>query len=640
MGKYRELAEKIVDNVGGKENINSLTHCITRLRFKLKDESIAQDEVLKNMDGVVTVMKSGGQYQVVIGNHVPDVFEEVMQVAGLGAGGSEEADAPTGNLFDRLIDIISGCFQPFLGALAAAGMVKGFNALLVFLGAQIAGFDYTTTSGTYVMLNGIGDAIFLFMPVILGFTSAQKFKLNPMVGIVIGAALCYPSVQGSALQAAFVATAGEGAAAPYGIFGLPAYATFLGIPWVGATYTSSVIPVIFIIAFAAQVQKLAKKIIPSVVQTFVVPFMVLLIALPVGFLVIGPIISMLTVLLSTGFQAVMNFSPIVYGVVLGFFWQVLVIFGLHWSVVPLGIMQITQEGFSQVLTPMYGASFAQTAAVAAMFFKLKDKNLKSLCPPAIISGIFGVTEPAIYGISLPKRWPFIYSMIGGAVAGGYLMINGVGSFTMGGLGIFGLMNYINGDDASFVLHAVISIVIASVIGFGLTYFFWKDDTVVEEMIVVETPMARTETITAPVQGTVAPLSTAKDDAFAQGLLGKGVVIHPTKGEVVAPFDGTIMTFFPSKHAIGLVSDNGLEVLIHVGLDTVQLDGQYFDAFVKQGDKVKQGQKLVAFDIDKIIEAGYLVETPVLITNSGDYLDIIEAEKKDVVVTDELLTTVI
>lgn len=640
MGKYRELAEKIVDNVGGKENINSLTHCITRLRFKLKDESIAQDEVLKNMNGVVTVMKSGGQYQVVIGNHVPDVFEEVMQVAGLGAGGSEEADAPTGNLFDRLIDIISGCFQPFLGALAAAGMVKGFNVLLVFLGAQIAGFDYTTTSGTYVMLNGIGDAIFLFMPVILGFTSAQKFKLNPMVGIVIGAALCYPSVQGSALQAAFVATAGEGAAAPYGIFGLPAYATFLGIPWVGATYTSSVIPVIFIIAFAAQVQKLAKKIIPSVVQTFVVPFMVLLIALPVGFLVIGPIISMLTDLLSNGFQAVMNFSPIVYGVVLGFFWQVLVIFGLHWSVVPLGIMQITQEGFSQVLTPMYGASFAQTAAVAAMFFKLKDKNLKSLCPPAIISGIFGVTEPAIYGISLPKRWPFIYSMIGGAVAGGYLMINGVGSFTMGGLGIFGLMNYINGDDASFVLHAVISIVIASVVGFGLTYFFWKDDTVVEEMIVVETPMARTETITAPVQGTVAPLSTAKDDAFAQGLLGKGVVIHPTKGEVVAPFDGTIMTLFPSKHAIGLVSDNGLEVLIHVGLDTVQLDGQYFDAFVKQGDKVKQGQKLVAFDIDKIIEAGYLVETPVLITNSGDYLDIIEAVKKDVVVTDELLTTVI
>jgi PTS system beta-glucosides-specific IIC component len=266
MGKYRELAERIVENVGGKENINSLTHCITRLRFKLKNEAIAQDEVLKNMDGVVTVMKSGGQYQVVIGNHVPDVFEEVMQVAGLGAGGSDEADAPTGNIFDRLIDIISGCFQPFLGALAAAGMVKGFNALLVFLGSQIDGFNYTATSGTYVMLNGIGDAIFLFMPVILGFTSAQKFKLNPMVGIVVGAALCYPSVQGGALQAAFVATAGEGVAAPYSIFGLPAYATFLGIPWVGATYTSSVIPVIFIIAFAAQVQKLAKKIIPSVVQ--------------------------------------------------------------------------------------------------------------------------------------------------------------------------------------------------------------------------------------------------------------------------------------------------------------------------------------------------------------------------------------
>ncbi|ANZ99535.1 PTS beta-glucoside transporter subunit IIABC [Carnobacterium divergens] len=632
MGKYHELAEKIVANVGGKENINSLTHCITRLRFKLKNESNANDDILKNMDGVVTVMKSGGQYQVVIGNHVPAVYEEVVSIAGL--SGDTEEESSGGSIFNRLIDILSGCFQPFLGALAAAGMVKGFNALLVFLKL------YSNTSGTYTMLNGIGDAIFYFMPVILGYTSAKKFKLHPMVGIVIGSALCYPAVQGSALQAVFESTAGAGAAAPYSLLGLPAYDTFLGIPWVGGSYTSSVVPVIFIIAFAAQIQKLFKKIIPEVVQTFLVPFFVLLIALPIGFLVIGPIISILTDLLSSGFQGLMSFSPALYGLILGFFWQVLVIFGLHWSVVPLAIMQITQEGFSQVLTASFAASFAQTAVVAAMFFKLKDKKIKALCPPAIISGIFGVTEPAIYGITLPKKKPFIFSMVGAAAGGLYLMLNQVTSYTMGGLGIFGILNFINGEDASGVVNGAIGIVIAVVVAFILTFFFWKDD-VVEEEIEIEIPkVMNKDIITSPVKGTVASLSTSKDDAFSSGALGKGVVISPENGKVVAPFDGTVMTVFPTKHAIGLISDNGMELLIHIGLDTVQLEGKYFETFVKQGDKVTRGQTLVTFDKEAIEAAGFSTEIPVIITNSDDYLDILEPQQKEINLNDDLITALI
>ncbi|MDT1996976.1 beta-glucoside-specific PTS transporter subunit IIABC [Carnobacterium divergens] len=632
MEKYHELAEKIVANVGGKENINSLTHCITRLRFKLKDESNANDDILKNMDGVVTVMKSGGQYQVVIGNHVPAVYEEVVSIAGL--SGDTEEESSGGSIFNRLIDILSGCFQPFLGALAAAGMVKGFNALLVFLKL------YSNTSGTYTMLNGIGDAIFYFMPVILGYTSAKKFKLHPMVGIVIGSALCYPAVQGSALQAVFESTAGAGAAAPYSLLGLPAYDTFLGIPWVGGSYTSSVVPVIFIIAFAAQIQKLFKKIIPEVVQTFLVPFFVLLIALPIGFLVIGPIISILTDLLSSGFQGLMSFSPALYGLILGFFWQVLVIFGLHWSVVPLAIMQITQEGFSQVLTASFAASFAQTAVVAAMFFKLKDKKIKALCPPAIISGIFGVTEPAIYGITLPKKKPFIFSMVGAAAGGLYLMLNQVTSYTMGGLGIFGILNFINGEDASGVVNGAIGIVIAVVVAFILTFFFWKDD-VVEEEIEIEIPkVMNKDIITSPVKGTVASLSTSKDDAFSSGALGKGVVISPENGKVVAPFDGTVMTVFPTKHAIGLISDNGMELLIHIGLDTVQLEGKYFETFVKQGDKVTRGQTLVTFDKEAIEAAGFSTEIPVIITNSDDYLDILEPQQKEINLNDDLITALI
>ncbi|TVT01955.1 beta-glucoside-specific PTS transporter subunit IIABC [Enterococcus durans] len=627
MGKYQALAEEIVQAIGGKENIHGLTHCITRLRFKLKDENKALDEKLKKMSGVVTVMKSGGQYQVVIGNHVPDVYSEVVTVAGIGEEGGELTQE--GNLFNRLIDILSGCFQPFLGAMAAAGMVKGLNALFLFLGF------YADNSGTYTMLNGIGDAIFYFMPAILGYTAAKKFHLNPMVGIVIGAALCYPTVQGPALQSGFEA-ATPGAEAPYHLLGLPAYETFLGIPWVGASYTSSVVPVIFIIAFAGQIQKIAKKIIPVVVQTFVVPFSVLLIALPIGFLVIGPIVSLLTELLSTSFQSLMAFSPAVYGAVLGFFWQVLVIFGLHWSVIPLAIMQMAQNGSSQILTAVFGASFAQTAVVLAMYFKFKDKKMKALCMPAVISGIFGVTEPAIYGITLPNKKPFIFSMIGGSISGIYLMVSGATGYTMGGLGIFGVVNYLTGTDASGMYHAFIGIAIASVIGFFLTFFLWRDQTP-ETTSTIEDK--RKEIVLTPIEGRVTPLDQAIDQAFAKGVIGKGSLIYPDKGEVLAPFDGTVLTLFPTKHAIGLVSETGLELLIHVGVDTVQLEGKYFQSFVAQGDKVTKGQVLLKFDKEGIEKAGYSIETPVIITNATDYESI--AEKTGIIVNngDELLTAV-
>ncbi|NJE62805.1 PTS beta-glucoside transporter subunit IIABC [Enterococcus durans] len=627
MGKYQTLAEEIVQAIGGKENIHGLTHCITRLRFKLKDENKALDEKLKKMSGVVTVMKSGGQYQVVIGNHVPDVYSEVVNVAGIGEEGGELTQE--GNLFNRLIDILSGCFQPFLGAMAAAGMVKGLNALFLFLGF------YADNSGTYTMLNGIGDAIFYFMPVFLGYTAAKKFHLNLMVGIVIGAALCYPTVQGPALQSGFEA-ATPGVGALYHLLGLPAYETFLGIPWVGSSYTSSVVPVIFIIAFAGQIQKIAKKLIPVVVQTFVVPFSVLLIALPIGFLVIGPIVSLLTELLSTSFQSLMAFSPAVYGAVLGFFWQVLVIFGLHWSVIPLAIMQMAQNGSSQILTAVFGASFAQTAVVLAMYFKFKDKKMKALCMPAVISGIFGVTEPAIYGITLPNKKPFIFSMIGGSISGIYLMVSGATGYTMGGLGIFGVVNYLTGTDASGMYHAFIGIAIASVIGFFLTFFLWIDQTP-ETTSTIEDK--RKEIVMTPIEGRVTPLDQAIDQAFAKGVIGKGSLIYPDKGEVLAPFDGTVLTLFPTKHAIGLVSETGLELLIHVGVDTVQLEGKYFQSFVTQGDKVTKGQVLLKFDKVGIEKAGYSIETPVIITNATDYESIVEKTGITVNNGDELLTAV-
>lgn len=634
MGKYRELAEKIVANVGGKENINSLTHCITRLRFKLKDESKANDDVLKNMDGVVTIMHSAGQYQVVIGNHVGQVYEDVVDMTGLG-GESSAPEEASGNIFNRLIDVISGIFQPFLGALSAGGMIKGLNALLVAAGVL------TAESGTYIVLNAIGDAIFMFLPIAVAVAAAKKFGVNQYVGLVIGGALCYPAIQLSTL------TAGGDVQPLYTLFSgsmfeSPVYMTFMGLPFVANDYTSSVIPSILIVWMASKLQRPLRKIIPEVIQNFFVPFFLLLIALPIGFLVIGPVITILTNMLATGFDGLLKFSPILFGLIVGFFWQVLVMFGLHWSLIPIAILQLGTMGYSTALTGMFGASFAQTAAVAAMYFRLKNPKEKALVVPAVISGICGVTEPAIYGLSLPKKKPFIFSMVGGAISGAFMIAMGVRSYVMGGLGVFGIPSYINQQtgDSSGAIYSVIAIVIASVIGFALTFFFWKDEEAVEVEEGQKAMEVRKEIVTAPVTGTMMPLSTAKDQAFAQGVLGKGVVIHPTVGEVVAPFDGTVMTMFPTKHAIGLVSDNGLELLIHIGLDTVQLDGKYFESHVEQGAKVKRGDKLVTFDIQAIEAAGYSVETPVIITNSADYLDIIESDKQENVCNDDELLTVL
>lgn len=632
MGKYHDLAEKIIANVGGKENINSVTHCITRLRFKLKDEGKANEDVLKNMDGVVTIMKSGGQFQVVIGNHVPLVYADVLEVAGI-TGEATEEDAEKGNIFNRLIDLISGCFQPFLGALTACGMLKGFNALFLYLKLYEAG------SGTDLFLTAAGDCIFYFMPVAIGLTAARKFKVADFTGIAIGMAMVYPTIQASALgtgkpiMTLFANT----------ILESPVFIKVFGLPIIANNYTSGVVPVILVIWFASIIQKLAKRIIPEMVQTFLVPMFTILISVFFGFLIIGPIITFLTNILGSGFTALYEFSPILMSVTVGFFWQVLVIFGLHWSLIPLAMINLSTLGFDTILAASFSASFAQTAVVLAMFFKLKDKKLKELAIPAVISGIFGVTEPAIYGLTLPKKKPFVISMIGAAIGGLITGLLGAKSFIMGGLGAFGFVNHIDtaSNDISSMVTQFIAVGVAMVFSFVATMLFWKDDEVTEETEVQNEMGVRKEVVTSPVQGNMMPLETAKDQAFAQGALGKGVVIHPTVGEVVAPFDGTVMTMFPTKHAIGLISDNGLELLIHIGLDTVQLDGKYFEAHVEQGAKVKRGDKLVSFDIKAIEEAGFSVETPVIVTNSADYLDIIETDHKEgISSSDELLTVLV
>lgn len=618
MGKYTQLAMDIIQNVGGKENIRSLTHCITRLRFQLVDEGRANDGVLKKMDGVVTVMKSGGQYQVVIGNHVPEVYADVCAIAGIGeTAPSAEAPAQKKNLFDAFIDTVSGIFQPILGIMAACGMVKGLNALFVALGL------YPNTCGAYLIFNAVGDGLFHFLPLFLGYTAAKKFGLKPMIGLVIGAIMCYPGVQGSALSAGgeLLYTLFRGSMFESGI-----YTTFFGIPMIAMDYTGTVIPVIFVVYFAAKCERFFSRLVPDLVKFFFVPMLTLLVVIPAGFLVIGPLATFGSTIIAEFVMTVRNFSPMIAGAIVGLTWQILVIFGLHWGFIPVYINNIMTNGYDNVMMPFFACTFATSAVVLAIWLKTKDRKLKDMAMPNFISGIFGVTEPAIYGILLPLKKPFIISCIAGGIGGGFYGAFNFRKFSMGGMGIFEFPAMIEpGGGMGNLIVAAVGVVLTMIIAFAITMVFWKEEAPALGPVPADPAprqLLQKESIPAPLEGRVLPLSEVSDAAFSQGVLGKGMAVEPTKGVVTSPVNGVVETIFPTKHAVGLTSDSGIEVLIHIGMDTVQLEGKYFTAFVESGDRVTAGQKLITFDMEKIKDAGYSLVTPVVISNTDDFLDVV------------------
>ncbi len=624
MGKYHELAKKIVKNVGGKENILGLVHCITRLRFTLKDEGKARDDVLKAMEGVVTVMKSGGQYQVVIGNHVPEVFEDVMALIDLKEENSTKVEQKQEKLLNRAIDVVSGIFQPILGIMAACGMLKGFNTLFVALGL------YSAECGGYLIINAAGDALFTFLPLFLGYTAAKKFGLKPMLGLAIGAAMCYPGIQAGTLSAELEPL--------YNLldktmFASPVYIDFFGIPIVSVDYTGTVIPVILAVWFASKCEKFFQKLIPDLVKFFFVPMLTLLVTLPVSVVFLGPIATFASTLISEFTLAIRSFSPLLAGGIVGLTWQILVIFGIHWGFIPVYINNVMTLGYDNVMMPFFACTFATSAVVLAIFFKTKDKKLKEMAIPNFISGIFGVTEPAIYGILLPLKKPFILSCIAGGIGGAFYGHFNFRKFILGGMGIFELPNMMNPDGTmGNIMIAFAGIAISMVVGFTLTMLFYKDK---EETKSIETK-AKKITLASPLKGTVIKLSDVKDEAFSSGALGKGIAIEPEEGVLYAPADGTISALFPTGHAIGLTTETGLELLMHVGMDTVQLDGKGFQAFVETGEMVKQGQKLLEFDRKRISEAGYSLVTPILVTNTEDFEMVEPVEGKEVQVGDSLL----
>ncbi|MBN9176614.1 MAG: PTS glucose transporter subunit IIA [Microbacterium sp.] len=614
MADYAKTATDVLKGVGGEENVTSLVHCMTRLRFVLKDESKADAAAIRAVPGVITTAQAGGQYQVVIGNDVPEVFAEIGKISGIGGAGAaaQAAGEPEnkGNLFNRFIKMISSIFTPVLWALAGTGLLKAF------LSAAVTFSWIDPTSSTYLVLNALSDAFINFLPLALAITAARYFKAQEFTSLAIAGALVYPTITA--------------------VVGAPDL-TFFGIPFTMVSYVSSVIPIIIIVWLQSHAERWLMKVLPSAIKRFVTPMIVVLVAVPLVFVVVGPISDIVGRSIGGAIGWVFEVAPWLGGAIMGGLWQVFVIFGLHWGLVPLFQVEFQTTGQMLLIAPVFAAVLAQAAAVAGVWVRTRNKNTRSLAAPATISGFLaGITEPAIYGINLPLKRPFAFGIVGGALGGAIISLGGVFSTAFivpSGLAVTALLG--NGNMVMMGLGLLVAIGLS----FALTVAFFKEPAVDETVEVAGADAANDVVILSPLDGTVVPLAEVGDAAFADGSLGKGVAILPRSGAVYAPFDGTVVAAFPTGHAFGLRHADGAEVLIHVGIDTVKLNGEHFAVKVTSGQQVKAGDLLVEFDGDAIEKAGYDLTTPVIVTNPDLYPEIADAASGPIAHGEPLFTAV-
>ena len=627
---YASLAKHIVEAVGGEKNIDSVVHCATRLRFKLKDDSLGQMEQLQQMHEIITVRRSAGQFQVVIGNHVAQVFDEITALITVSEADEHHSSEP---VFHRFIDIISGIFAPLLGLMAAAGILKGAIALSLAMGWLF------TDTGTYRLLYAAADSFFFFLPVLLGYTAAKKFGGKPFVTMAIGGALIHPEVTNH-----FHAVSALTLSVP----DLLPQEFFLGIPITYINYSSSVIPIILSAWFNARLEKILDVFFHSSVKNLLTPFCCLLIVVPLTFLVIGPLATVISNSLASVFLMLYQLNPIIAGVTLGALWQVLVIFGIHWGVIPIVINNLATFGFDAFIPFMLPAVFGQVGASLGVALKTREQSTRSLAASSSLTAVFGITEPAVYGVTLPRKTPFVMGCLAGAIGGGIIGFYQTKIYSMGLASIFSFAQFIpeSGIDNS-VYGALIGTAVAVGLAMGLTALFYREPVLappkknVNENIEHKLPtsLPRCEEVASPLRGKVIPLSEVNDATFSSELMGKGAAVVPLQGKLYSPVDGMVESLFKTHHAIGIKSHLGAEILIHIGIDTVKLDGQFFKAIVEKGQKVKKGDLLIEFDVDSIVQAGFDITTPILVSNSDDYLDVMIVAKDKVAESDLLFACI-
>lgn len=607
---YHKTAMELLKELGGNDNITNVTHCATRLRFILKDESIVNKDKVAKIPGVITTVQAGGQFQVVIGNHVKDAYEHMIKMVTI----DEEAAKGTGNkkvgIVSRIIDVISAIFAPFLYTLAACGILQGILGVLVALNA------IDTAGGTYQILNFISWTAFTFLPVLIAVTASKKFGVNTFIALVIACALVCPD---------YIAMVNAAK---------PAY--FLGMKVQLLSYTSSVIPIILSIWIASYVQKFFDKYLPIVIRNLFTPMFTIAIMVPLTLLAFGPIGNTIGGAIGGIYNTLYNLSPIVAGLVVGGLWEVLVIFGVHWGITPVTVGNYANLGYDTFTGLQASAVFSQAGATFGVFLKTKNKDMKGVSASAAITGLFGITEPAIYGVNLRLKKPMICGCIAGAVGGAIGGAFHAVSWSYNMPGIATLPAYFKAGHLTPFIGLVISIVVAFVLGAVLTYIVGFEDEADDETKEIETSNETTETngeatseFVAPVTGNVIPVNQVKDEAFASEAMGKGVGIEPENGKVYAPFDGNVDAVFPTGHLVGLSDENGAEVLIHIGVDTVKLEGKGFKTYVSQGDKVKKGDLLVEFDVELLKKEGYDATVMFITTDTSKDVQVLSGRKEAV-----------
>lgn len=587
------LAKQLLKLVGGKQNINQVWHCATRLRFTLKDQDKVPKEKVEALDGVITVVEASGQFQVVIGNNVSDVYQEVVKLEPSLSDGTEGPATVTHEkmtfkrAFNGLLTFISGVFTPFLGAMAGAGILKGLLSLAVVLGWL------TTKSGAYQIWWAAADGIFYFLPLALAFTAAKQLKVNQFVAIAIAAAMVYPNI--------------------VALVGKPSI-DFFGIPVVAANYTATVLPILLVVVVQKFLEPFFNRIWHESVRNILAPLCLLVVIVPLTMLVVGPVSSILSNGLATAIVSLNKSVPVLAGMILGGFWQVFVIFGVHWALVPVMMNNIALYGTDPMMPILLPAVLAQAGAAFAVFLKARDAKMKSLAGSSTITALFGITEPTIYGITLKLKKPFYCACVAGAVGGIIVAMSGAGANVASLASILSLPTYLGkGFGVS-----VIGDVVAFVLGVGLTLAFGGINAPAKNQAAAEVVADHAETLAAPVKGTLVTLSDVPDEVFASGTMGQGIAIEPEENVVKSPVAGTVSLVYPTGHAIGITSDKGAEILIHIGIDTVNLKGKHFKALIEQGQKVTVGTPLVEFDYQAIQAAGYAPTVMMIVTNSDQY----------------------
>lgn len=617
---YKKLGYDLLPLVGGVDNISKLTHCATRLRFEFCDRSKVDKAAIENTLGVISVVEKGGQFQVVVGNDVPVTYRVLINEMGgtaakSSSGSSSDDEKEKTGIITNIISAISTTFTPVIPALIGGGMIKAVLSILVLCGLD-------DSSSTYAVLNLISDAAFYFMPVLLAYGAAIKFECNPVLAMTLACALLHPTWSG-------MVSAGEGV-------------DFFYIPVHLVDYSYSVIPIILSIWLMSYVEKFAEKYTPSIIKFFLKPLIILFISVPIALVIVGPLGSFLNSVIEAGANIINAKASWLLPMLMGALQPFLVLTGTAWAMTPIATVQISSLGYEIVNGPgMLASNIAQGGATLAVALKTKNSQLKQLASSSGFTAVMGITEPCLYGVLLRLKKPLIASMIGGGIGGIYAGISGLVRYAFVSPGLAALPAFIGANPMNIV-HAVITCIISFAAAFAAAWVLGFDEPAdpgqaKKETKPSEKPGSKAAAVSAPVSGICIPLSEVNDAVFSQKILGDGAAIIPSEGKVYAPVNGTVSTVFDTKHAIGLLSEDGVELLIHIGIDTVNLEGKYFTAHVESGQKIRKGDLLVSFDQEMIQKVGYDTVTPVLITNTAEFHSIHTDASGNVKAGDVLLT---